>query len=67
MTSGGQKNINDGVAMADKQNKDLKERLSDSWLPKPKTSLEKRLEKAVHEYLQWMITNGYTDCTVINY
>jgi integrase/recombinase XerD len=53
--------------MADRQKKDLKERLSDSWVPKPKTSLEKRLEKAVHDYLQWMIANGYTDATVVNY
>ncbi len=53
--------------MADKQNQELKDRLRDNWLPKPKTSLEKRLEKAVHGYLQWMIANGYTDATVVNY
>ncbi len=53
--------------MADKQNKTLKDKLTDNWLPKSKTSLEKHLEKAIHDYLQWMITNGYSDGTVISY
>jgi site-specific recombinase XerD len=34
---------------------------------KAKTSLEKRLEKAIHDYLQWMITKGYSDGTVESY
>ncbi len=50
--------------MADKQNKELKDKLRDNWLPKPKTSLEKRLERAIYDYLQWMITKGYADTTV---
>ena len=59
--------INENIAMTDKQNENLKERLSDKWLSKSKTSLEKHLKKAIHDYLQWMITNGYADCTVVEY
>jgi integrase/recombinase XerD len=47
--------------MADK---DLKEKIRNTWLPKPKTRLEKRLENAIHNYLRWMIEKGYADCTV---
>ena len=44
--------------------KELKEKIRNTWLPKPKTPLEKRLEKAIHDFLQWMIEKGYSDCTV---
>ncbi len=53
--------------MTDRQSEKLKERLKNSWLPKPKSSLEKHLEKAVHDYLQWMLTKGYADSTVESY
>jgi len=51
------------MAMADNP-KELKEKITHTWLPKPKSRLEKRLEKAIHDYLRWMIENGYKDCTV---
>jgi integrase/recombinase XerD len=53
--------------MTDNHNKNLQEKIKNNWLPKPKTSLEKHLEKAIHDYLQWMITNGYADSTVENH
>ncbi len=56
-----------GIAMVKQQNKKLKDKLRDNWLPKPKTSLEKHLEKAIHDYLQWMIIKGYADSTVESY
>jgi site-specific recombinase XerD len=54
------------MAMVDNP-KELKEKIRNAWLPKPKTRLEKHLEKAIHDFLQWMIEKGYKDGTVENH